>query len=99
MKQLSVSHRNANKSETASTQDSNHSDASSHVNLKTTHNGNGLQTMEGMDKVTKSKRMVGDSCREERKFVLEGRVRGEKKLEDGGRNKNKEKRPSGADRK
>ena len=26
-------------------------------------------------------------------------MRGEKKLEDGGRNKNKEKRPSGADRK
>ena len=39
-KQLSVSHRNKNKSEATSTQDTNHSDASSRVILKTTRRGN-----------------------------------------------------------
>ena len=103
MKQLSVSHRNANKSETASTQDSNHSDASSRVNLNTAHKGNGSQTMVSMDKVTKveikSKKMAGDTCKEDEKVVAKGKARDGKKLEGGGNNKVKENRRSVADRK
>ena len=103
MKQLSVSHRNANKSETASTQDSNHSDASSRVNLNTAHKGNGSQTMVSMDKVTKveikSKKMAGDTCKEDEKVVAKGKARDGKKLEGGGINKVKENRRSVADRK
>ena len=42
-KQLSDSHRNKNKSEAKSIQDTNHSDDSGHVSLKTTRRGNGAQ--------------------------------------------------------
>ena len=55
-KQLSDSHRNKNKSEATSTQDTNHSDASGRVSLKTTRQGNGVQdtgAMENLNKVTK----------------------------------------------
>ena len=59
-KQLSDSHRNKNKSEATSTQDTNHSDASGRVSLKTTQRGNGVQVtgaMANLDKVTKEIRI------------------------------------------
>ena len=58
--QLSGSHRNKNKSEATSTQDTNHSDASGRVSLKTTQRGNGAQftgAMGNLDKVTKEIRI------------------------------------------
>ena len=70
-KQLSDSHRNKNKSEATSTQDTNHSDASGRVSLKTTRQGNGVQdtgAMENLNKVTKEiiiKKMAGETCNEE----------------------------------
>ena len=70
-KQLSDSHRNKNKSEATSTQDTNHSDASGRVSLKTTRRGNGAQVtgaMENLNKVTKDiriKKMAGETCNEE----------------------------------
>ena len=60
-KQLSDSHRNKNKSEATSTQDTNHSDASGRVSLKTTRRGNGAQVTgakENLIKVTKRKKAV-----------------------------------------
>ena len=59
-KQLSDSHRNKNKLEASSTQDTNHSDASGRVSLKTTRRGNGAQftgAMGNLDKVTKEIRI------------------------------------------
>ena len=70
-KQLSDPHRNKNKSEATSTQDTNHSDASGRVSLNTTRRGNGTQVtgaMEDLYKVTKEiiiKKMVGETCNEE----------------------------------
>ena len=70
-KQLSDSHRNKNKSEATSTQDTNHSDASGRVSLKTTRRGNGAQftgAMENLYKVTKEiriKKMASETCNEE----------------------------------
>ena len=70
-KQLSDSHCNKNKSEATSTQDTNHSDASGRVSLKTTRRGNGAQVtgaMENLNKVTKDiriKKMAGETCNEE----------------------------------
>ncbi|CAL4063678.1 unnamed protein product, partial [Meganyctiphanes norvegica] len=83
--QLSGSHRNKDKSEATSNQDTNHSDARSRVSLKTTHRGNGAQQMEAMDKVTKEikrKIMAGETCREEGYVIVKGKVRMLKNAEE-----------------
>ena len=92
-KQLSDSHRNKNKSEATSTQDTNHSDASGRVSLKTTRRGNGAQftgAMENLCKVTKEiriKKMASETCNEEGMVAKEEvsgwkntKVRGEKQI-------------------
>ena len=84
-KQLSGSQRNKNKSEATSTQDTNHSDASGRVTLKTTRRGIGAQNMEAMEKVTKEtkrKRMSGETCKEEENVVAKGRARKLKSSEE-----------------
>ena len=48
-KQLSDSHRNKNKSEATSTQDTNHSDANGRVCLKTTQRGKGAKVTGAME--------------------------------------------------
>merc|ERR1712117_781053 len=59
--------------------------------------------MVSMDKVTKveikSKKMAGDTCKEDEKVVAKGKARDGTKLEGGGNNKVKENRRSVADRK
>ena len=76
-KQLSGSHRNKNKSEATSTQETNHSDASGRVSLKTTRRGNGAQNMEAMDEVTKEikRKRTGEACKEEGNAVAKGKAR------------------------
>ena len=65
-KQLSESHRNKNKSEATSTQDTNQSDAKGHVRLKTTRRGNGAQKTGAMENLVKvTKKLAGEACNEE----------------------------------
>ena len=105
-KQLSKSQRKTprgDKSEATSTQDTDHSDASGRVSLKTTRRGNGAQftgAIENLYKVTKEiriKKMASETCNEEGMVAKEEatgwkntKVRGEKQiLGIGSRKKNK----------
>ena len=65
-KQLSDSHRTNNKSEATSSRDTNHSDASGQVSLKTTRRGNGAKVTGAMGNLFKvyKEKMAGETCNE-----------------------------------
>ena len=75
-KQLSDSHRNKNKSEATSTQDTNHSDANGRVCLKTTQRGKGAKVTGAMENnLIEVKKMAGETCNEG-EMVAKGKLSG-----------------------